>query len=84
MVSLDHGKIHDYLSLPLAIVDTSMGVGVGSSIGDRGDGSHLGVGEPSNLGQTVSVVNMGDGTSGSLASQDLILSVVMYECVLEC
>ena len=49
MVSLDHGKIHDYLSLPLAIVDTSMGVGVGSGVGDRGDGSHLGVGEPSNL-----------------------------------
>ena len=49
MVSLDHGKIYNYLSLPLAIVDTSMGVGVGSSIGDRGDGSHLGVGEPSNL-----------------------------------
>merc|ERR1712019_29879 len=32
------------LSLPLAIVDTSMGVGIGSSIGDRRDGSHLGVG----------------------------------------
>merc|ERR1719328_733999 len=41
------------LSLPLAIVDTSMGVGVGSSIGDRGDGSHLGVGEPSNLHSTM-------------------------------
>ena len=44
-----HGKIHDYLSLPLAIVDTSMCVGVGSGVGDRGDGGHLGVGEPSNL-----------------------------------
>ena len=48
-VSLDHGKFHDYLSLPLAIVDTSMGVGVGSGVGDRRDGGHLGVGEPSNL-----------------------------------
>ena len=48
-VSFYHGKIHDYLSLPLAIVDSSMGVGVGSGVGDRGDGSHLGVGEPSNL-----------------------------------
>merc|ERR1712243_295735 len=32
---------------------------------------HSSVGEPSNLGQTVSVVNMGDGTSVSLAGQDL-------------
>ena len=49
MVSLDHGKIYNYLSLPLAIVDTSMGVGVGSGVGDSRDGGHLGVGEPSNL-----------------------------------
>merc|ERR1712243_399253 len=32
---------------------------------------HSSVGESSNLGQTVSVVNMGDGTSISLASQNL-------------
>merc|ERR1711962_107814 len=32
---------------------------------------HSSVGEPSNLGQTVSVVNMGDGTSGSLSGSDL-------------
>merc|ERR1712058_137134 len=36
---------------------------------------HSSVGEPSNLGQTVSVVNMGDGTSGSLSGQDLSDSV---------
>merc|ERR1719494_1495587 len=33
------------LSLPLAIVDTSMGVGVGGGVGDRGNSGHLGVGE---------------------------------------
>merc|ERR1712002_803443 len=32
---------------------------------------HSSIGESSNLGQTVSVVNMGDGTSISLASQNL-------------
>merc|ERR1719153_2135324 len=37
-----------------------------------GDGMHSSsVGEPSNLGQTMSVVNMGDGTSVRLAGQDL-------------
>merc|ERR1712158_233172 len=41
------------LSLPLAIVDTGMGVGIGSGVGDRGDGGHLGVGEPSNLHSTM-------------------------------
>merc|ERR1712165_89910 len=41
------------LSLPLAIVDTGMSIGVGSGVGDRGDGGHLGVGEPSNLHSTM-------------------------------
>merc|ERR1711874_690186 len=36
-----------------------------------GDGMDSSVRESSNLGQTVSVVNMGDGTSVSLAGQDL-------------
>merc|ERR1712088_1265359 len=41
------------LSFPLAIVDSSMGVGVGSGVGDRGDGGHLGVGEAGNLHSTM-------------------------------
>merc|ERR1711990_888368 len=41
------------LSLPLAIVDTNMSVGVGSGVGDRGDSGHLGVGEAGNLHSTM-------------------------------
>merc|ERR1719153_601597 len=58
------------LSLPLAV---HQGVGISNNtvMDNGGDGMHSSVGESSNLGQTVSVVNMGDGTSGSLAGQDL-------------
>merc|ERR1719153_1430742 len=58
------------LSPPLA-VDHGVGISDNTVVDNGGDGMHSSVGEPSNLGQTVSVVNMGDGTSISLASQDL-------------
>merc|ERR1719495_2891680 len=58
------------LSLPLA-VDHGVGISDNTVMDNGGDGMRSGVGEPSNLGQTVSVVNMGDGTSISLAGQDL-------------
>merc|ERR1712236_154749 len=58
------------LSLPLA-VDHGVGISDNTVMDNGGDGMHSGVGEPGNLGQTVSVVNMGDGTSVSLAGQDL-------------
>merc|ERR1712098_929663 len=58
------------LSLPFA-VDHGMGISDHTVVDNGGDGMHSSVGEPSNLGQTVSVVNMGDGTSVSLAGQDL-------------
>merc|ERR1711962_432794 len=54
------------LSLPLA-VDHRVGISNNTVMANGGDGMHSGVGESSNLGQTVSVVNMGDGTSLSLA-----------------
>merc|ERR1711955_147028 len=53
------------LSLPLAVD------GIYTVVNNWGDSMHSSVGESSNLGQTVSVVNMGDGTSISLASQTL-------------
>merc|ERR1712121_127237 len=53
------------LSLPLAVD------GIYTVVDNWGDSMHSSVGESSNLGQTVSVVNMGDGTSISLASQNL-------------
>merc|ERR1712112_624586 len=58
------------LSLPLA-VDIGVGISDNTVVDSWGDGMHSSVGEPSNLGQTGSVVNMGDGTSISLAGQDL-------------
>jgi len=58
------------LSLPLA-VDHGVGISDHTVVDNGGDGMHSSVGEPGNLGQTVSVVNMGDGTPVSLASQDL-------------
>merc|ERR1711962_510685 len=58
------------LSLPLA-VDHRVGISNNTVMDNGGDGMYSGVGESSNLGQTVSVVNMGDGTSVSLAGQDL-------------
>merc|ERR1712126_133053 len=58
------------LSLPLA-VDHGVGISDNTMVDNGGDGMHSSVGEPSNLGQTVSVVNMSDGTSVSLAGQDL-------------
>merc|ERR1712002_1374835 len=53
------------LSLPLAVD------GIYTVVDNWGGSMHSSVGESSNLGQTVSVVNMGDGTSISLASQNL-------------
>merc|ERR1712089_73706 len=60
------------LSLPRP-VDIGMisGISDNTVMDNGGDGMHSSVGEPSNLGQTVSVVNMGDGNSVSLAGQDL-------------
>merc|ERR1712098_521372 len=58
------------LSLPLA-VDHGVGISDNTVVDNGGNGVHSSVREPSNLGQTVSIVNMGDGTSGSLAGQDL-------------
>merc|ERR1712114_82799 len=53
------------LSLPLAVD------GIYTVVDNWGDSMYSSVGESSNLGQTVSVVNLGDGTSISLASQNL-------------
>merc|ERR1719481_1576801 len=58
------------LSLSLA-VDHGVGISDHTVVDNGGNGMHSSVGEPGNLGQTVSVVNMGDGTSLSLAGQDL-------------
>merc|ERR1711955_19015 len=58
------------LSLPLAVYH-GVGISDNTVVDNGGDGMHSSVGEPGNLGQTVSVVNMSDGTSGSLAGQDL-------------
>merc|ERR1711962_517203 len=58
------------LSLPLA-VNHRVGISNNTVMDNGGYGMHSGVGESSNLGQTVSVVNMGYGTSVSLAGQDL-------------
>merc|ERR1712112_128430 len=76
--SVVHGRVNSGsvsvvglgLSLPLA-VDIRVGISDNTVVDNWGDSMHSSVGESSNLWQTVSVVNMGDGTSISLASQDL-------------